>query len=320
MIYDQNHHQLLMFGGGRSTTFSDSVFIFNFSDLSWKEDYPPTPCTTEFMTKNNYHSSAAWKTGAVGPYPRPISRHTYDQLAVATGLPELIMLASPNGYSLSCPPQSKTWTSELQSNPKAAHYDLIKKKWVFSKTAETDSRPYYSQNEYTAIEYDPISGKIILAGRYGLYLYDPYSRKKYRLIDYSNGSITANLGYANELVYFPPNDRMYYFNRNTKSVWEIALNRNNLSLSTIKKLITQGTYPEHQEPGYAYDSINEIIGGAVFNNKFYIFDPKTNTWSNQVVSGGKPGNMEFHAIAFDPVDNVFIFLTKGFNTWAYRYK
>ncbi len=320
IIYDQNHHQILMFGGGHSTTFSDSVFIFNFSDLSWKEDYPPTPCTTEFMSKDNYLSSAAWKKGPIGPYPRPISRHTYDQLAVATNLPELIMLAGPNGYSLSCPPQSKTWVSNLQSNPKVAHYDLIKKKWVFSKATETDSRPYYNLNEYTAIEYDPISGKIILVGRYGLYLYDPNNRKKYHLIDFSNGSMTANLGYANELVYFPPNDRMYYFNRNTKSVWEIALNRNNLSLSTVKKLSIKGAYPEHQEPGYAFDNINEVIGGAVYNNKFYIFNPKTNAWSNQIVSGGKPGNMEFHAIAFDPVDNVFIFLTKDFNTWAYRYK
>ncbi len=320
MVYDQNHHQILMFGGGHSTTFTDSIFIFDFNSLSWKEDYIPTPCTLKFMNKGNYLDNASWDKGPFGPYPRPISRHTYDQLAVATGLSELILLAGPNGYSLSCPPNSKTWVSKLQSNPKIAHYDLIKKIWKFSKTAETDSQPYYSQNEYTATEYDPISGMVILLGRYGLYSYNPFSHIKKRLLDFSSGKIPEDLGYANELVYYPPKDKMYYFNRNSKSVWEVNLDRDNIALSTVKKLNINGAYPSHPEPGYAYDGINEVIGGAVYNNKFYIFNPKTNTWTHQTVSGGEPGSMEFHAIAYDPIDNVFIFLTKGFNSWAYRYK
>ncbi len=321
MVYDQNNHQVLMFGGGHSTTFTDSVFIFNFRSLKWKEDYPPTPCTSDFMKKENYLSRAAWSKGPRGPYPRPISRHTYDQLAVVNGLPELILLATPNGYSLSCPPRNSWEKSsiKIKQNPKISHYNLIEKKWSFSDEANPDAQPYRIA-EYTATEFDPVSGAIILLGRYGLYLYDPYSRIKYRLIDYSTGGIAEDLGYANELVYYPPDDRMYYFNRNTKSVWEVILNRDNFALSTVIKLNVKGDYPKHPEPGYAYDSVNEVIGGAVFNNKFYIFDPKTNTWSNQEISGGKPGNMEFHAIAYDPVDNVFIFLTKGFRTWAYRYK
>ena len=319
MVYDQNHHQILMFGGGHSTTFTDSVFIFNFNSLTWKEDYPPTPCTLEYMNKDNYHINTAWKTGPQGPYPRPISRHTYDLLAVATGLPDLIMMMWPNGHSHSCPPNAK-WTSTFKAKPMVAHYNLKNKKWLFSKTAEPDGRPY-KPHEYTAAEYDPVSGMIILLGRYGLYLYNPIDRTKTRLIDYrSYDGNYEKMGIANELVYYPPNDKMYYFSRKSKSVWEINLNRENLALSTVKELMTKGDYPEHAEPGYAYDSINEVIAGAVFNNKFYIFDPKTKTWSHQIVSGGKPGTMEFHCIAFDPVDNVFIFLTKGFRTWAYRYK
>lgn len=318
IVYDQNHHQVLLFGGGHATTFTDTVFLFDFKTLRWTEDYPPTPCTSEFMNEANFSNSpAAWIKGPSGPYPRPMSRHTYDHLVVATNLPELIMLIGPNGRSRPCPPGS--WYSS--GNPKVAHYLLEKKSWEFSETAETDGRPFYNLFEYTAAEYDPVSGMIILVGRYGLYLYNPYNRTKTRLLDNTyKKSYSEDIGYANELVYFPPYDRMYYFNRNSHSVWEVKLDRSNLAKSTVEKISTTGDYPKHNEPGFAYDSANGVIGGAVNNNKFYIFDPKTKAWSNQVVSGGTPGKMEFHNIIYNPVDNIYIFLTKGFKTWAYRYK
>lgn len=320
LVYDQNHHQLVMFGGGHSASFTDSVFLFNFNTLTWSEDYLPTPCTAEYMSMENFNKNqAAWIKGPTGPYPRPISRHTYDLLAIASGLPELIMLIGPNGDS-SCPPNSKGY-DYTYNGAKVAHYQLEKKIWTFSKSAGGDGYPFYNFFQYTASEYDPISGMVILLGRYGLYVYDPIKRTKIRIIDNSRNQFVAeDIGYANELVYYPPNDKMYYFNRNSQSVWELSLNRNHLEKSILKKVSVTGKYPEHTEPGYAYDSINEIIGGAIFNNTFNFFNPKTMTWAKQVVIGGEPGLLASHAIAYDPINNVYIFLTKGYRTWAYRFR
>ena len=65
--------------------------------------------------------------------------------------------------------------------------------------------------------------------------------------------------------------------------------------------------------------MNRIIGGGIYKGKFYAFDPLTKRWTSQTIQGGSPGSMVYHAIDYDPVDNVFIFIS-GRHTWAYRYK
>jgi hypothetical protein len=321
-VYDPSRHRLLMFGGGHATTFTDAVFEFDPDTLLWSERYAPTPCTSAFMSQANFDAvRSAWKSGPSGPYPRPISRHTYDLLAVAAGLPELILLRGPNGESGSCPPGATGY--DYAGEGRAAHYDLNTDIWSFSATAGGDGSPY-TQAEYTAAEYDPISGKVVLLGRYGLYVYDPVTRVKTRAVDnYNQNVFGTDLGYANHLVYYPPDQRMYYFDRNASRVVELTLDRSDLSRSTIRVLATTGPYPPHQEPGYAYDGVSQVIGGAVTDDLFYVFDPRSRAWTSQAIQGGAPGTQAFHALAYDPVDNVFLFLTdyaSGSRTWAYRYR
>ncbi len=107
-------------------------------------------------------------------------------------------------------------------------------------------------------------------------------------------------------------------------VWELCFDRAKNSV-LIQELTTVGA-PASQEDGWAYDSKNHVIGGGVLNNTFYAFDPATNTWDSkvmQVVSsdGETPGSEVFHALDYDPVDNVYLFLSDPHRrTWAYRYK
>jgi hypothetical protein len=58
----------------------------------------------------------------------------------------------------------------------------------------------------------------------------------------------------------------------------------------------------------------------VTDNIFYAFDPRTGQWSSETIQGGSPGTQSFHALAYDPIDNVFIFITNDRRTWAYRYR
>ncbi len=79
--------------------------------------------------------------------------------------------------------------------------------------------------------------------------------------------------------------------------------------------------------GLAYDSVNRTIGGGVTGGIFFAFDPLFNTWSRRVMqaqsaTGRAVGSVAFHALAYDPVDNVFIFnsdAASGRQVWAYHF-
>jgi hypothetical protein len=58
----------------------------------------------------------------------------------------------------------------------------------------------------------------------------------------------------------------------------------------------------------------------VHGNRFYAFNPVTKSWTTKDIQGGSPGNQAFHAVAYDDVNNVFLFVTEDRQTWAYRYK
>ncbi len=76
---------------------------------------------------------------------------------------------------------------------------------------------------------------------------------------------------AQNLVYYPPNQKMYFI-RNDGSAYEITLDRSNFSKSTITKMTgITGSLPPRvlpyvgepdgaaSETGWAYDSVNQII-------------------------------------------------------------
>jgi hypothetical protein len=101
-------------------------------------------------------------------------------------------------------------------------------------------------------------------------------------------------------------------------VWTIDLDRADLTKSKLDVPKVEGTCPGG-ECGFAYDAANQVIGGGVKDNRFYLFDPAKLEWSSQEIQGGKPGTMTYHCIAYDPVNNVYVFIA-GNKTWAYRYK
>jgi hypothetical protein len=321
-VYDCKNHRILMFGGGHATTFTDALFAFDFETLTWKELWAPTPCTAAGMGSSNFdRPNGAWRSGPSGPYPRPLSRHTYDLTVYIDTLDEFAILVGPNGDSGSCPPGSAGYDfANLAA--RTAHYSFASGGWQFSANANGDGHPEYTSGEYAAAELDPPSGKVVIVGRYGVYVYDPVSRTKtVALDDYNDNALgNADLGYANELVYFPPNQKHYYFDRSSGAVWELTLDRGDFKRSTLTRVMASGTAPSGNETGYAYDAVNRVIGGGVADNRFYVFDPARSSWQSLAIQGAMPGSQAFHAIDYDPVDGVFVFVTESRRTFAYRYK
>ncbi len=306
--YDSRNHQLLLFGGGHASTPRTDVDVFDFPTLTWKSAYAPTP-VRDLRQANRDSERGCWRSTG-----HPIARHTYDAMPFAEHTGELILQHWVN---------AKAYFTEgdayILRQVKIAHYDPVNKQWSYSRADTTGFE------ECIACEYDPESQLIVGLDRGGLWSYDPVRQIKLK----QKSTVGLPLGYDNNLVYFPPNRRMYLFNRKNE-VFEVALDRRRWSASTVTLL--EGVIGEKpsggdtDDTGLAYDSVNRIIGGAVANGVFFAFDPLTRRWTAKVMKteppGASVGSVACHCLDYDPVDNVFIFLTShrsGGRTWAYRY-
>jgi hypothetical protein len=237
-------------------------------------------------------------------------------LVVTENTKELILL---NGFSEvgDCSEKITGMT-----NISISHYDPVGKRWSFSR-ATTAGWPHYATSEY-----DPLSGMVIVVDKDSLWTYDPVSQIKTLRLSINQ----KDMGYANNLVYFPPNQKMYYIARGNTvvpevptKVFEVTLNRTDWASSTVKEVTGITGAPYSQESGFAYDSVNQIIGGGIKDGVFYAYNPLNKTWTSKVMQAqsGSVGTVAFHALAYDPVDNVFLFMTgqpsSAYKTWAYRY-
>jgi hypothetical protein len=304
MAYDAKRHRMLLFGGGHASTNYDGIAIIDLKDLTWKEEYAPSPLS--IMVPENYDGGHGyWKKGPGGPYPRPAARHTVDLVNIVND--ELILLASVEGNG---PGLGGGWTGADSTHwvggGAAAHYDLTKKVWSFADAVEGWSWPG------SAI--DPKTGKILTLGSRGLHVYDPKTKTISVAIDAGNSYVldesgariqTGELAYNISLTYFPPEDCFYHMTG--PLVFRLKFNRDNPGASTITKIPTTGAPPAARITQFAYDPVSQIIGGGPLAGSFFAFDPKKREWKSKPTPGL---GLAWMALEFDPVDNVFIFVTE----------
>ena len=302
--YDKHHHQMLMFGGGHASTFRDDVDVFNFDSLKWIPAYNSTACAD--MTASNLdNDKGCWITSN-----HPFSRHTYDLRAVTEATGEFLLMRAGGGSSSFCQSGPDWYPSG-----RVGHYNPETKTWTYGAAMGS------LWSNLACAESDPVSGLVIILSEQattGLWTYDPVAKSAARRV------VVNNLpGYSNNLVYYPPNDKFYMID-DGNSIFEVTLNRADWAASTVIQMTgITGDVPSTQETGWAYDSVNRIIGGGVKSGIFYAFDPLVKSWKAKTMltqpSGSSVGSQAFHAIDYDPVNNVFIFITEGRRTWAYRY-
>jgi hypothetical protein len=307
-VYDRPRHQMLMFGGGSHATARTDVAAFDFATLTWQSAYPPTACAD--MTRDNVD----WTAGAWLRSGHPIARQTYDMLVMTLSPAELVMLtySAPGEECLA-------WSGaavELEGVPgRVAHYDPDARHWRFTDASTRAWGPY------AAAETDPVSGLVVVISDAGLWTYDPATATIGAHQAFSN----PRLGYASQLVYFPPNQRMYYITRD-HLVFEVTLDRVTWEKTTVAELTTQGPVPPSGAQGWAFDAGRGILGGGVQGGVFHTFDPAARRWASQTMQilpagASPPPNNGLYTLAYDPVDGVFIFVTDyagGWHTWAYR--
>jgi len=312
--YDRRHHRFYLLGHGN--TANDALYAFDPQTLVWTAVYAPTPCAS--MAAVNYDADAgAWLSGPGAGWPRPLGTSAKDLLVPVPERDELVLLQRGPRFADACSPVAS------RGDERVAHFDIDAGAWSFSD-ALIDGMPDYP-GALEAWEWDPPSQQLVGVGQAGLYVYDPATRTKRRVV----ADLSAqDLGFGNELVFDGASQTHYYFERQRRRLFMLALDRAQPFQSSLAEVAFTGAYPTHDEPGFAWDERNGIIGGAVLDGAFTAFDPATGAFTTRVMRGadGGPagaGTMQGHCIAYDPVDAVFVFVTtlaSGFRTWAYRHR
>ena len=309
MAYDSSRHHLLMFGGGHASTFRDDVDVFNFATLKWGSAYPSTPCG-DMKLGNLDDPHGRWKSTN-----HPFSRHTYDMLVFSENTKELLLLSRESGAGRCTPANDPFYKGST-----ITAYDPGQKTWNF-----TDIHADWG---LAGAEYDPVTGLAVMVNQYGLWTYDPINHKAIKQLTQEQVP-SSRMGYGNNLVYYPPNQKMYYIARESPTrVFEVNLDRTDFTKSSITELTNMsGEIPNSEESGWVYDASHQRIGGGIKDGAFYAFDPINKSWTKRIMtaqssSSTSVGTLAFHALAYDPVDQVFLFITdyaSGRHVWAYRY-
>ncbi|PCJ58258.1 MAG: hypothetical protein COA79_13450 [Planctomycetota bacterium] len=309
MTYDIHNNRILLFGGGHSATWTDSIYAFEFKTLNphFKSLYTPTP--HKFYTKDN-SDRAFWKAGETGNYPRPIGRHTYDLLIVPVDRKELLMLRHGTGPSRAGKSSGLGYTGGA-----VGIFDFKKEKWsMVDKKNMGDFGGYGG-----SAEYDPISKRVIGMSQKHIWAFDPKTKTTVKIISWYSDKkeYKGASSYSGSVVYYPPDKKMYAFGKG--QVWSINLNRQDLKKTTLTKI---GLIPEEKKgyPVFNYDSKNKVLGGGPTNNKFYVFDPRTKKWDSKDIKGGQPGSMRSWCLSYSSLENAYIFISAKNKVWAYRWK
>jgi hypothetical protein len=304
--HDPQGHRMLAFGGGHAASGRTDVDVFDLNTLRWSSLYPSMSC----------EEVAANDTDPLGFHRRtrhPVARHTYDQTVVAdlAAGGRWLILFSTEGFKGVCHPYNARIGGVA-----SLRLDREPPTWSY---ADPGSMPW----GYSGVaEFDPKSGMVILIGGQhdGLWVYDPRTHTIVaRLPHIRRPSASSNL------VYHPPSDRMVLVDRESGAVRTFELARGRWDETREHRPPIEGAPPPKMR-NLAYDARHQVLGGIV-DNVFHALDLGRLAWQAHPIRtaspGRTPGTVRHHAIDYDPVNNVFIFVSgegRTLRTWAYRFK
>jgi hypothetical protein len=304
--YDPVGRRMCLFGGGHGPSQETAIRVLDLQSMQWSSLYPSTPRSQ--MTVGNGDSDLGRWISTNQPY----ARHTYNMTVVAG---RRFYMMTPYGQADHLDGPNPPYGGRI------CWYDFDAKAWSYSQISNAQTPWAY----YAAAALDPISGRIIVGGTNpqggvgNIWLYDPATDT----IE-TGPSFPGAIGYAHDIVYFPPDDSFYVLQSDGR-VWRMTIGRPNVSFSNVVALNVTGTPPAGSSRcGFAYDSVNKKIGGNVSSGTFYSFDPTTLAWTSSTikVEAGSVGvpNQAFHCLDFDPVSACYVFLGEATApaTWLYR--
>lgn len=301
---DAAHNRILFFGGGHGIGQLTDIRAFDLATLQWSSLYPQI--AWEDMIAANVLPIGAWSVR--GSDPVPSGRHTYNASIVHDGRYYLFVeLGGVQDINGPLP--------TIAYDPYFCWYDLATGKWSWSKMK---TPWFYGCGVAAAGDKVLIVATDRQSSNWGnAWVYDPATDTALRLPKVASGQLFHG---TPSLVYFPPTQKHYAL-FNDGAVHEISYDAANPLASTSVKLTTTGAFAKDYI-AYAYDPVNNVIGGSIHAGVYTTFDPATKAWKQTAItveagSAGMPDTL-FHCSTFDPASGCFIALGKGGITWAYR--
>lgn len=311
MVWSDHYEKIFLKGGGHAATNKTNVKVFDSRDLAWHEPFPSTPCADlSFANLDPIHGR--WISSN-----QPVSRHDYDLIAAVGD--KLVLLSKVQGRGSGCtrlPPVKKPDSPYVIAKSTIAFYTPKDGSWTYTDI------PAFGYK--SAAEFDPVSGKILIAGKQGLWWFDPAAG---RLDQFKKLNLDA-MGWGGMLVYASNTDKFYWLATTgkrpfTRHVFEIAIDRSEPAASTVTQLET--VIPSEAGPGWAYDPGRGVIGGGVRRGVFYVFDPRSRQIGSVALrsdSGVVVGDLHGYAIAYVPPLHGYVFRTRSHrrepHTFLYR--
>lgn len=313
--YDSDHHRVLAFGGGHATVQSSGLYALDLSatDLQWAPLYALTPLAD--MTCEHFDEpNGAWTV----PFEQPLSRHTYDMLEVAPAQPgtptEFWMWKSGDAVNgeVADRMQSACLSSGGSANiywgnaGRASVFTFETGRWRFPATT------FPGGWGSSAMEYDPVGRQLVSLSAGGVQVMPLATGVEATL----TGDPTDGVHNDEDTLVYSAVDDAFYLTSSDRKLWRLRLDRA-AGTFTLTQVTFSGPTPDGST-GFDYDSRNQVLGGGVSAGRFFIYDPRTSTFSAQRVPAAS--DLRFHAIVYDPVNDVFLYHGEDRHTWAYRYR
>lgn len=312
MVYDFHRHKILLFGGGHATQLWNQTEEFDFETLTWKQLNVPDSCAFYMDSTRGYKGDTVltdtglvvWPDGGTVGYDgdvRPISRHTYDQLDMASDTCLMIM--------------SATQCDKGGCQPFWLDYHKDRYIWLFDPVAVRWKRlspDAITANFAVGTALDPATGLLYMAGgrNYDIHSYDWKTMKRSVV-----GSCPVGWASCQAMTFNPVHGSMLLFTSSNILEYDIAAN-------TWSTKNPSGNHVNSYLHAVPFDSVNQVFG--VFKDGgFSYYSPVTNAWYSVPYDTTRfPQNPAFNCTVYDPVNNAYISLTYngyyGWTTWAYK--
>jgi uncharacterized protein YjdB len=293
---------------------------------------------------------------------RPISRHTYSSVHFDPALGVMVVGGGSTWSQESsgdCPQTTADLWNDVgdSCNDGGCYHNGPADTWQFtppsslsgtgtwayqgSSYSQLSATWHYNSNATTFNEtwagYDTTYNKVIALDGYGagVYIYDPSKSFASAWSKEGTSGIPTLATDANAFTWDSKRKFLYYYNAKAQQLWAYTpsyVTGGTYTARTWTQLNNSSNQPSTLVGGsdygasISYDSLNDIVLFIGYNAGIWIYNPSTNTWTQQsssVQPNTSVQNPIHERLHYDPVRNVHFYVeasdSQGVNVWAYRY-
>ncbi len=272
-VFDTTRNRLIVWGGGHTDYSGNEIYSLNLN---------ATPITMTRLNNPSTQIPTSCGIGTTGDN-QANSRHTYDHIVYMSHVDRMFVFggaSAPCGFFT-----DDTWTFNFTS-------------MTWQKMNPTGPLPEANYGRATA--YDPSTKKVYIADQTTLYSYT-YETNAYVAL--------ANHAIGQEMTGVMDTKRHLFMMIGNGAVRAYDVTVANPVMQTWNTTGGASIVNANNNPGVAYDSVNDRIVGWNGGNTVYSLDPTTKVWTASTFAGG-PGasiaNGTFKRWAYSPASGAFV--------------